>query len=143
MIDKADPRMRAMVIPAAVALVVIGVVLIVSADSWRAALLDWVVRDPARSRSRAVGLSMALAGAVIVPVLAAAAYLWRFGVRVMRESRFPPRGARLIVDMVVAEGEEAQRRGRMLQIMAIGLGATSVAFAIMFLRLIVLTNPHR
>ncbi len=143
MIEKADPRLRAVVIPAVLALVVSGVVLIAAADTWRSALIDWVARDPARSRSRSVAVSMALAAAVIAPVLAAAAYLWHFGVRVARDRRLPPRGMRLVVDMVVQEGDEAQRRGRMLQVLAVSLGTTTVIFAIMFWRLIMLTNPDR
>jgi hypothetical protein len=102
-IEKADPRLRAVVMPAITAIVAIGLVLAASADTWRSAVIDWVLRDPAQSRSRAVAVSIALAAAVLVPVVAMAAYLWRFSARVMRDRRFPPRGTRLIVDMIVQE----------------------------------------
>jgi hypothetical protein len=102
-------------------------------------VIDWVMQDPARSRSRAVTVSIALAAAVVLPVLGAAAYLWRFGIRTVRDQRFPPHGTLVLVDTVILEGAEAQRRGRMLQALAFGLGATGVVFAIMFWRLIVLT----
>jgi hypothetical protein len=143
MIEKADPRIRAVAIPVIAGIVVIGLVLIVTADAWRSAAIDWVLRDPSQSHSRAVALSIALAASAIVPVLAAAAYLWRFGGRVLRDGRFPPRRARLLVDMVVEEGEEAQRRGRMLQVLAIALGVAGLVFAVMFWRLIVLTGAKR
>jgi hypothetical protein len=139
-IEKADPRIRALVVTALAAIAAIGVVFIASADTWRSAVTDWVLRDPARTRSRAVGVTVAVAGAVIVPVAGMAAYLWRFSAGVMRDRRFPPHGTRLIVDMIVQEGEEALRRGRILHLLALGLGATSLVFAIMFWRLIMMTR---
>jgi hypothetical protein len=143
MIEKADARARTIVIAAVVTVVLIGVVFLALGDSWRAALIAWILSDPARSRWRAVTVSIAMAAAVILPVVAAAVYLWRFGVRVVRDRRFPPFGTRLIVDMVILEGVEAHRRGRLLQALAIGLAVTSMLFAILFWRLIVLTNPAR
>src|SRR5881409_1538832 len=104
MIEKANPRARAVAIAGMLAIVVIGVVLIGSADFYRSAVIDWIARDPARSRSRAVSVSVALAAAVILPALGASAYLWRVGVRVVRDERFPPRDTMLIVDMLVVEG---------------------------------------
>jgi hypothetical protein len=142
-IDRADDRVRVLVIAGIVTLVLIGLVIVVVADPARTALIGWILRDPAQSRSRAVTVSIALAAAVILPVLGAAGYLWRFGVRVVRERRFPPAGTLLIADTLVIEGIEAQRRGRMLQAVAIGLAATSLVFTILFWRLIVLTNPAR
>ena len=135
--------MRTAVIAGMVAAAVIGALLISFADSYRQALIEWVQSDPARSRSRAVTVSMALAAVVVLPVLGAAVYLWRFSAHVLRDRRFPPSGALLIVDTVVLEGAEAQRRGRLLQALAIGLGAIGLVFAIMFWRLIVLTGPAR
>jgi hypothetical protein len=143
MIEKADARARTIVIAAVVTVVLIGVAILAPADSWREALIAWIMHDPARSRSRAVTVSIAMAAAVILPVVGAAVYLWRFGVRVVRDRRFPPFGTWLIVDMVILEGVEAHRRGRVLQALAIGLAATSMLFAILFWRLILLTNPGR
>jgi hypothetical protein len=133
--------MRAAVIAGIVVASVMGAVLISFADSYRPVLIDWVVRDPARTRSRAVAVSIALAALVVLPVLGAAVYLWRFGTRILRDRRFPPSGARLIVDTVVLEGAEAEQRGRLLRALAVGLGATGVVVSIMFLRLIMMTSP--
>jgi hypothetical protein len=141
MIDKADARGRTIVIAAVVTVVLIGVVILALGDSWRGALIAWILRDPAKSRSRVVFVSIALAAAVILPVVGAAAYLWRFGIRVVRDRRFPPLGSWLIVDTVILEGVEAHQYGRLLQALAIGLGASGVVLAIMFWRLMVLTTP--
>jgi hypothetical protein len=141
MIEKADARARTIVIAAVVTVVLIGVVILALGDSWRAALIAWILRDPAKSRSRVVFVSIALAAAVILPVVGAAAYLWRFGVRVVRDRRFPPLGTWLIVDTFIFEGVEAHQYGRLLQALAIGLGASGVVLAIMFWRLMVLTTP--
>ena len=65
------------------------------------------------------------------------------GVRVVRDRRFPPFGAWLIVDTVILEGIEAHRRGRMLKGLAIALAVTSTLLAVLFWRLIVLTTPPR
>lgn len=142
-IEKADARARTIVIAAVVTLVLIGGAIIAPADSWREALIAWILHDPARSRSRAVTVSIAMAAAVILPVAGAAVYLWRFGVRVVRDRRFPPFGTWLIVDTVILEGVEAHRRGRMLKGLAIALAVTSTLLAILFWRLIVLTTPAR
>ena len=142
-IEKADARARTIVMAAVVTVVLIGVVMLALGDSWRAALIARILRDPATSRSRVVTVSIAVAAAVILPVAGAAVYLWRFGVRVVRDRRFPPFGAWLIVDTVILEGIEAHRRGRMLKGLAIALAVTSTLLAILFWRLIVLTTPAR
>jgi hypothetical protein len=139
-IEKADPRARIIVIAAFVALVLCGTAIIAFADAVRTVLVAWIASDAASARSRAVIVSIGLAAAVILPVAGIAAYLWRFGTRVVREARFPPRGARLVVDTLVIEGTEAHQRGRMLQTLAVVLGAISLVFMIAFLRLIVLMN---
>jgi hypothetical protein len=142
-IEKADARARAIVIGVVLAMVVIGVAILALGDSWRAALIAWIMHDAARSRSRAVIVSCGLAAAVILPVLGGAVYLWRFGIRVVRGRRFPPSGTWLITDTVVVQGVEAQRRGWLLQALGIGLAVTSLVFAVLFWRLIVLTTPGR
>jgi hypothetical protein len=142
-IDRADPRMRVAVIAGMAVATIVGAVFISFADALRPAVIEWVMRDPAGSRSRAVAISIGLAAMVVLPVLGAAVYLWRFSVRVLRDRRFPPLGALLIVDTVVLEGAEAQQRGRLLRALAIGLGAMAVAFAFMFLRLILMMSAPR
>jgi hypothetical protein len=141
-IEKADPRARIIVIAAFVALVLCGTAIIAFADAVRAVLVAWIASDAASARSRAVIVSIVLAAAVILPVVGIAAYLWRFGTRVVREARFPPCGATLIVDTMVIEGAEAHQRGRMLQVLAIGLSTISLLFMIAFLRLIALTSAR-
>jgi hypothetical protein len=84
-------------------------------DSYRESLLGWVVADPSRGKITALLLIFALC---FVPALAAAAWMWSFGTRVVRGDRHPPEGTKLIHDTPVVRGAAARRHGRVYQALA-------------------------
>lgn len=67
-----------------------------------------------------------------------AVYCWRLGARIVRSSRFPPPGMRVIRDTVVLHGQQAWRRGRALQALAVILVLTVVGFSMVLWRLVAL-----
>jgi hypothetical protein len=55
---------------------------------------------------------------LMFPVLASAAYQWRFAARTIAARRFPPPGAQVVRNTTVLSGETAVTRGRLLQALA-------------------------
>ena len=64
---------------------------------------------------------------VTVPSLVLGVYLWRLGAHIVRAERFPPPGSLVIRDTLITVGDNARRVGRLVQIGAVVIAATSVA----------------
>lgn len=98
-----------------------GLAIIALSKAYQPALVEWVKSDPALMRERA-RLLIAAAGAILVaPLILVAGYIWRVGARTIREERFPPERMKVIRDVPVIRGEEACRRGRVIQAFAVVL----------------------
>ncbi|HEV8397340.1 MAG TPA: hypothetical protein VGQ37_23815 [Vicinamibacterales bacterium] len=76
-----------------------------------------------------------LAAALIAPLLPFAAYLWSIGRRTVRNQRFPPPGVRVLRATAATTGGSAVTRGRVLQGLALVLGAAALALGVMLWRL--------
>lgn len=74
--------------------------------------------------------------AAMVPAVALAACLWRYGSRVCAADRFPAPGARVIRDTPVLHGPPAQLRGAALKVLAAFLALLASGTLIAAYRLI-------
>jgi hypothetical protein len=111
---------------------VVGIVLIAIADDLRPGFEAWIKQDVgARSRIVFGALTLLTAG----PALAAAAYCWRLGRRIVRTGRFPPPGYRVVRDTPVVIGDAAARWGRLVQTLAAVIGTAGVFLAFFLWRL--------
>jgi hypothetical protein len=120
----------------------VGIAIIMLAQAYQPALLEWASSDPARMRPRAQMLIFLVGLIVIAPIVGFAAYIWRLGTRIMREERFPPEGMRVIRDVLVLRGAEARSRARLLRAFSITFFVLTVLMALTLLRLATLT-PQR
>ena len=130
-VQKADPRARRTALLIVGAGTLVGVLLIVMADSGRPAFEAWVDAD-LHTRFRLV------AGALIVlmagPAIAMSVYLWRLGTQVARSRQFPPPGRRVVRDTPIVAGDTAARAGRWLRILGAVLGASGVMLGLLLWR---------
>jgi hypothetical protein len=78
----------------------------------------WLTGDPDRFVARARLVMAGLAAGVALPPVLLAAVIWRQGIWVTREGRFPPAGTRLVRDVPVLEGADARRRGQIILVLA-------------------------
>jgi hypothetical protein len=90
------------------------------------------------SPARALVIVALLALALMVPIVAFAAYLWRLGRRTRAQARFPPEGEIVLRRMPVLRGEAAFARARVCRLFAVilvalaaGLGWTLMRFALL------------
>jgi hypothetical protein len=114
----ADRRLRRRLAFGLLALVVLAVLVLELGAPWLVAKFQ---QDP-REAVRALKLLMLAAFAPLIPV---GVYVFSFGRRAVQAGRFPPPGARVIVDTRIAQGPAARRRGGLL--MLIGLALTGIA----------------
>jgi hypothetical protein len=134
----ADPaaRRRSLIILAVCAGV--GALLILGFGRYREALLGWVVADPADASRRVSLVFLASTGLLVAPLFVFAAYLWSFGVKVIRTESFPPPGHRVVRDTPSLAGAEAIQRGRSFKTLAIFLAAAAAVLALLLWRLAVM-----
>ncbi len=117
-IQRADRRLRRRFAFAALALVALSVLVLELGAPW---LVGRFQQDP-REAVRALKLLMLAAFAPLIPT---GVYLFSFGRRAVHAGRFPPPGARVIVDTPIVQGRIARRRGSVL--MLLGLALTGLA----------------
>lgn len=140
-VQKADSQARRRAILTIVLGTVAGCVFILLFKHYGPALQDWITQDPDKLAARVQsGLLIAVA-LVSVPLLAFAAYLWRFGSRIARAERFPPPGYAVLRDTPVLRGRPARRRGRLAQALAGFLAFMACALPIVFWRLFEMLAP--
>ena len=72
-----------------------------------------------------------LLGIVMLPLLAMSVYVFREGSRIVRARRFPPPGQQVIKDTPIIEGNQAVRRGRAIQLIALLMAAISLAMPLL------------
>jgi hypothetical protein len=108
---RADPEARRRVLVALTAFAAIGVVTV----AWGLpAAADFLKRQPP---AEALRILKALALAAFLPAIPFGYFTWRHGQRVLAGERFPPSGARVLVDTPVVTGREAAARGAALKTM--------------------------
>jgi hypothetical protein len=134
-IQKADPHAVRIVVAVIASATLLGVVLINATEELHPEVQAWIRQDVR------VRVPMALAVVTLItvgPVVGVAAYLWRFGQRMIRTRRYPPEGFRMVRDTQVVTGDAAIRQGRLVLGLATIIGVTSVVLAFFLLRLALL-----
>lgn len=134
-VQPADPRARRLALLLVVLGFGVGALLLWGLNAGSPAVARWLKEDPTAIVTRARMLLVALAFVLAGPPVAAGVYLWRFGTRVVRASRFPPPGARLVQDMLVLTGDAARNRGRIAQGAGLALVLAGSAMALLLWRL--------
>ena len=115
------PRM-----PSIVALsFLMGIALILVCENLLPMLEAWIVRDPAKQIFRALVVLGVFCALLVSPPAGFGVYLWSFGRTVVRTKRFPPPGVAVIRDTPILQNQDAYRRGRLLQILAVLLFVAS------------------
>jgi hypothetical protein len=137
--QKADPAARRTVLIIVSAGILIGALLMSVAGRLMPMVAHWITQD-LRVRSRLVfaGVTAATTG----PTLAAAAYFWRFGQRIVWAQRYPPPGVTVFWDTVVVTGSDSRRRGRLMQATAVTLGVAGILLAFFVWRVLFLLEPQ-
>jgi hypothetical protein len=135
-IQRADPRARLR----AHAIVAVGAIVGVLAI-WGSAELGRHVRDLAETdRAGAVRIARIVlwggGAALLLPLFAFCAYLWRLAGRVHAAGRFPPPGASLVRDVRVLEGRAARVYARLTQGFVFALLACGIALFHLLMRLL-------
>lgn len=141
-VRRADPAVRRQVVLVLVVGTCVGALLIVAFERYRIPLSDWVLADPAVSARRLRLVFLGLAGLLLAPLLAFAAYVWSLGGRVVRAREFPPPGFRVVRDTPVVTGERAVSRGRLLKVLALACGVAAAALGLLLWRLESLLRDH-
>ena len=134
-IRKADPGARRRAILVVVLGAAVGGLLIAGFEHFREPFRDWLISDPAETARREKLAIYASVVVLCVPVMAAAAYFWLLGAKVLRAQQFPPPGFRVIRDTPVIDGRGAVTRGHVLQVVAVcqGLGAAGLCWFLLWL----------
>ena len=126
-IQRADPNARKLAIGLVIAATTLGVGLLILAGRWSPSVSNWVTQDPSLTRSRAQVVLVIVGGALALPLLAFAVYLWQLGRRIVAAKRFPPPAMRLIHDTPIIVGPAAELRGHLAKGMAISLVILALA----------------
>ncbi len=112
-----------------------GGLLLWALDAGRPAVARWLKEDPAQTAARARLLLVGLAVVTSGPALAAGAYLWRLGGRILTAERFPPPGLRMVQEAIVLTGPAARTRGRIFQAFGAALFVAGCAIALLLWQL--------
>jgi hypothetical protein len=114
-VQQADRATRRLALISVVVAAGLGTGALILLDRHRHSLLSWFM---ANERHVQVGVIVVALALLLVPLLLMAAWVWRYGVRVHRESRHPPEGVKLIRDTPVVRGAAARLYGRLCQALA-------------------------
>ena len=139
-VRKADPAARRNALLLILIGAAVGSSLIVAFERYRGAVQEWLVADPAEVSQR-LQLTLVFGGvALLLPLLIAAASLWRLGVRTIRSGQFPPPNIKVVRDTPVAQGGAATWRGRALQMLAIALALAALLLCLLLWRMAAMIN---
>ena len=124
-IERADPGSRRFALVFLVIAAGLGTAALVVLDSYRQSLLSWFLAHEPNVQVTIVIVALLL---LLMPLLLMAAWVWRYGGRVLRGSRHPPQGVKVIRDTPVRHGARARLYGRLYQALAavLVLAASSV-----------------
>jgi hypothetical protein len=134
-IQRVDPDTRRTAVIVLVIGALVGLVLIVGMRSQLNALQTVLADNPEAVRANIRIITWALIAAVVVPVWAVNAYLWRLGSRSVRSGVFPPPGMPMVRETIVLRDAAARKCGRVLQILAAVMSAVAAGFAVALWRL--------
>ena len=120
----------------------IGSICILFLEKYRPALERWILSDPRESAHRVITATVILAVAITVPLYVFAGYLWLRGARVRRERRFPLPADRPVRDTAIVVGDAAAMKGRLLQVVAVGLAVAASLLAVALWRFASMLANH-
>ena len=129
---KADPAARRAVVLILAVGTCVGVLSIAAFTRYRFHLRDWVLADRTQ---RVTPVFLVLTALVSGPLLGLAVYLWSLGGRIVRTRESPPPGLRAIRDTSIVTGDRAVSRGRLVKLLAAGLGLAAIVFVVLLWRL--------
>jgi hypothetical protein len=114
-VQQADPGARRISLVCLVVFAGLGTTAFVLLDRFRESLLAWFLANESH-----VQVSVLIGALVLLfmPLLLTAAWLWNFGGRVLRGSRHPPEGVKVIRNTPVVHGAAARLYGRLYQALA-------------------------
>jgi len=119
----------------------VGLLAILGAEHLQGPLRDWLLARPDLFARRIGWLAFVLGALAVLPLLAAAALIWRIAGRAVRAQRFPPPGQGVVRDTTVLHGPPAVARGRLLRILALAVCVAAAAMAFAFWRLASIAGP--
>ena len=137
-VQRADPVARRRVLVGVVVVITACVAGYIALQRWLAGLRGLDTEQVQQALERALILA---SWAAMLPTVAFAAVLWRYGTRVCEADRFPAPGARVIRDTPVQHGPPAQLRGTILKVLAAFLALLAVGTLIAAYRLIARLHP--
>ena len=130
-IQSADPKARKQALRLIAVLAVVGTLVLLLSGIYQPQLEAWLVSDTVHLQTRLSWIFSVLIVSLF-PLLFAVIYIWRMGSAVSRARRFPPPGFAVVKDTQVVEGRKARSRGILLNVLAVLLGAGTLAVPIMF-----------
>lgn len=133
-IQKADPGVRRNAILVTTAAGAVGLALVVSMDHFSTDIATWVESGVQENKKISAVVS-AVVMVLVAPILFASAYLFLLGRRTVSARRYPPPGVAVIRDTPVVEGNRSLVRGRIIQVLAIVLTASSLVLPLLVWRL--------
>lgn len=114
-IQQADPRSRRFALMCIAVAAVLGSGALVLLESHRQSLLSWFQGSSSHAQASIIVAALVL---LLAPLFLMAAWVWNFGVRVLRGNRHPPEGVKVIRDTPVSRGAAARLYGRLYQALA-------------------------
>ena len=127
-IQQADPRSRRLALMCVAVAAVLGSAALILLESHRQSLLSWFQGSSSRAQVSIIVAALVL---LLAPLFLMAAWVWNFGVRVLRGNRHPPEGVKVIRDTPVCRGAAARLYGRLYQALAALL--VLAAFSVLWL----------
>lgn len=111
-VQHADPRTRRNALLYVVVGAVLGSGALLIFERNRQSLLSWLLESSPETQAGIICLAILALG---LPLALIAAWMWTYGVRILRADRHPLKEARLVRDTPVTHGAAARRYGRLYQ----------------------------
>jgi ABC-type dipeptide/oligopeptide/nickel transport system permease subunit len=128
-IQKADPAARRRSLLMISIAAIIGVTVVVLFEQYRSQLEDLLERNVDFLIAHPELIAIIVL-ALMIPIIAAAFYLWYFGTSIILAKRFPPPGVAVARDTLILSGTKAINRGRVMQVLAVSLLVACLAFPV-------------
>lgn len=128
-VERADPATRWKAVSAVVVLLLLGIGMSV-------VLEPYLVLDPEPAKleeelGRTLQLVWALTGTMLALSIGCSAWMFWFAGRIRRTRRYPPPGSSVVRDVRVLKGVDADRRARIIALLAWTLLAVTALFVLL------------
>jgi hypothetical protein len=133
--QKADPKARRRALLAVLVGTLVGASFILSFESYRAALQDWILSEPGQSSDKIKLVLLTVAVVLSAPLLVFGAYIWVLGARVTRAQQYPPPVMPVFRDTRIVRGQPAVLRGNIMKVLAVCLIVAALVTPVVFWRL--------